>query len=384
MAAAGARTGYRLVPFQLLLIPVLFSVQEMVVRLAVHRRQGLIALAREEIGNASMVVLLVSMLALNSTALVSQLSGVAALGQLYGLSSRVSCILASCFLFAVASAGRPERMEYVGLCLGSGLVVFVVTAALCGPNWSEMANSFHVLLFPSAARAAQHLPRDLVVANIGAVVTPWMLFYQASAIVEKRLTADTLMAARLDTLVGSVATQFVTTCALVTFAVQARGLELDTLPIGDVFFRPLQPLLGVLGRIAITAGLLGSSLLSSLVVCLGLSWNLSEVFAPHGAAGTATSSKRFLALFGLTVVMGALSVGSRFIGIVRLNILIQMLNGVVMPIVVGHVFYLATSKRVLGENRVKGVYAIAVGIALFACVWFALSPAIWMAAATSH
>ena len=44
----------------------------------------------------------------------------------------------------------------------------------------------------------------LVAANIGAVVMPWMVFFQQSSIVERKLTTRDLASARLDTAIGAV------------------------------------------------------------------------------------------------------------------------------------------------------------------------------------
>merc|ERR1711879_837544 len=147
-----------------------------------------------------------------------------------------------------------------GLCLGACLCVFLATALFCCPSWTNvLVSAFHPNLeaVPASARID-----EIVLANIGTVVTPWMLFYQASAVVEKQLLVSDLPMARLDTIIGSIVTQMVMCSVLITFAVQAPGTDLSKLPMKDVFLVPLQPLLGeTFTKIVLAAGLLGSSLL---------------------------------------------------------------------------------------------------------------------------
>lgn len=249
-------------------------------------------------------------------------------------------------------------VERIGLCLGACLSVFFLTAVLCRPSISELLIS---LIRPPLHVPASAKLGELVLANVGTVVTPWMLFYQASAIVEKRLTVADLPAAQLDTLCGSIITQLVMSSVLVTFAMQARGQDMESLPMADVFYKPLRPLLGThLTMFLMGAGLLGSSLLASLVVSLGVAWNLTEVFGGAVNDG-ATASPYFRAFFASTVLLGAMVVSSQLIGMVKLNILIQIVNGLSMPLVVGFVFYLAVCPGILPEeHRVKGSRAVIV------------------------
>merc|ERR1712203_568013 len=113
-------------------------------------------------------------------ALLSEFTGVAAIGELFGLTAMQSCVGASVFLIAVVFSGDYAAVERVGLCLGGCLSVFVLTAVLCRPKWEEVGLA---LIWPHFEETeAPAAFGELVLANIGSVVTPWMLFYQSSAI----------------------------------------------------------------------------------------------------------------------------------------------------------------------------------------------------------
>eukprot|EP00747_Dinoflagellata_sp_TGD_P185268 gnl/TRDRNA2_/TRDRNA2_41720_c1_seq1.p1 gnl/TRDRNA2_/TRDRNA2_41720_c1~~gnl/TRDRNA2_/TRDRNA2_41720_c1_seq1.p1 ORF type:complete len:222 (-),score=43.31 gnl/TRDRNA2_/TRDRNA2_41720_c1_seq1:89-658(-) len=184
--------------------------------------------------------------------------------------------------------------------------------------------------------------------------------------------------ARADTLLGSIVTQIVMSAVLVTFAVQAKGLDLEKLPMGEVFLVPLQPLLGrVCTHILLTAGLLGSSLLASMVVSLGVAWNLAECSGTALPGDRAMASPYFQYFFIGTVVVSAVVVSSECISIMHLNILVQLLNGALMPLVVGYIFLLVTKHGVLPEeHRVQGAHAVIVGVVLLACCGMAVQSAV--------
>jgi len=383
MAEAGSKTGYALMSLQFLLVPVLYVVQEMVVRLSVHRRKGVLALVRLELGYHAACVLLVVMVILGVFAVMSEFSGIAAVGDLFGLSSLQSCSGASVLLISVVLFGDYEVVERVGLILGSFLVVFLFTAVLCCPPWMEVMWSTFVPQRHGIHGASANDLRELTLANIGTVVTPWMLFYQASAIVEKQLSASSLPMARLDTLLGSVITQIVMCAVLITFAKQAGGVDLQAMKMGEAFSVPLQPLLGkACTQALLAAGLLGSSLLATLVISLGVAWNLAEYLdlelsgqkSPRiAAASKATGTPMFRFFFIGTVVLSAAVISSEMIGVMKLNILVQLLNGTLMPVVVGYVFVLVTRRGVLpDEHRVRGSYAAFVGIMVLLCSMLAL------------
>jgi Mn2+/Fe2+ NRAMP family transporter len=195
-----------------------------------------------------------------------------------------------------------------------------------------------------------------------------MLFYQASALIEKRLSIADLPMAQVDTLCGTIVTQLVMGAVLITFAVQAKGRDIENLPMGEVFLIPLRPLLGEhLTLLLMGAGLLGASLLASLVVSLGVAWNLTE-YLGGAMQDQATKSPCFRVFFISTVMLGALVVSSQWVGMVKLNIIIQLINGVLMPLVVGFVFYLAIHKSILPEkHRIRGARALLVALLVVGC-----------------
>merc|ERR1719387_1500184 len=130
MAVDGSQTGYALLSLQLLLVPVLFIVQEMVVRVTVCQKQGLLRLVRGELGRWSAGLFALTMTFEGTVSMVSEFSGFAAAGELYGLSRRFSCMGGAAAMVSIVLASDYKRIERVCMGLGTCLGVFIIALFL--------------------------------------------------------------------------------------------------------------------------------------------------------------------------------------------------------------------------------------------------------------
>jgi Mn2+/Fe2+ NRAMP family transporter len=121
-------------------------------------------------------------------------------------------------------------------------------------------------------------------ANIGAVVMPWMVFYQQSALADKRLRAEHLTAARWDTAIGALLTQLIITAVLVACDATTGRANLDAslATVGEMA-EALTPFLGTsIGNLIFGLGVLGAGMVAAIVVSLAFAWGLGE--SPDTAA----------------------------------------------------------------------------------------------------
>jgi Mn2+/Fe2+ NRAMP family transporter len=197
----------------------------------------------------------------------------------------------------------------------------------------------------------------LVSANIGAVIMPWMVFYQQSAVIEKGLVEGDLRAARADTAVGSVLTQLIMAAVLVaTAAALSHGpaKSLDTVQqIADA-------LTGVLGatagRLCFGLGVAGAAIVAAIVVTLTAARTLGELLGyEHSLDKPLVEAPWFYAIYVLTLVAGALVVLSGA-SLVQLSVYVQVMNAMLLPIVLGFLYLLA--RRLPTPHRLQGTPAV--------------------------
>jgi len=348
---SGAQWGYKLLLLQFILMPILYMVQELTVRLGIFTGRGHGELIRDTFGGGWAWVSVAGLAVATFGALVTELSGVAGVGELYGVTRPISLTLATVALLAVVMTGSYRRVERVAIALGLFELAFFVVAWWAHPNVAEMATQS--VQIPYGEKEYVYL----AAANIGAVIMPWMVFYQQSAVADKGLQPEHLGAARLDTAVGAVVTQLVMAAVLVAVAAtlgQAKpDAELKT--VGDMA-GVLTPFLGEgLGKMVFSLGVIGAGMIAAIVSTLALAWGVGEVAGFKRSLNLQPSQARgFYGLYAAAVVVCAVLVGL-YPNLVELNVGVQIMNALLLPLVLG--FLIALSVRALPEAvRLRGIY----------------------------
>jgi Mn2+/Fe2+ NRAMP family transporter len=219
----------------------------------------------------------------------------------------------------------------------------------------------------------------LVAGNIGAVIMPWMIFYQQSATVDKGLRVKDLGPARIDTAIGAILTQ----CIMVAVVVAcAATLYVKHISVSDAAHAALAlvPLTGSkIAGIAFGAGLLGAALLGALVVSLATAWAFGEAFAwPCSLNAHCLKAKRFYGLYAGMVAIAAGTVLVPHLPLVRVTIWVEAFNAFVLPIVLGFLLVMANDKRILGERVNSTLGNIVAVVVAVVCVGLGL----WMGTLT--
>lgn len=327
-AESGSRWGYRLAPLLLLLTPVLILVQDLALRIGLFRGRGFGELIRERFGRAGALVAAGALVVATLGSLVTELTGIAGVGELYGASRWIIVSLAAIALILVALTGQYRRVERIALIFGLFELSFLVVAWRSQPSASAIFSDI-------ADQKLQDFGFLYLGAGlIGATFNPWMIFYQASAIAEKRLAISDYRAARWDTIIGAILTQLVTVSVLAAIAALNRrgtGAPLDN--IGRIS-EALTPFLGdATGRLVFSAGVVGAAMAAAIVSSLACAWGLSEIFAPRRAIEREARNRFSVLLIYSAWIAGSAALVLWAPDLVRLSIDMQVLNAILLPIV---------------------------------------------------
>jgi Mn2+/Fe2+ NRAMP family transporter len=373
-ATSGAQFGMKLILLQALLIVPLFVVQEMTVRLGTATGKGHARLIREHYGLGWAWVSLGTMLVTNIAALVTEFAGIAGAALIFGLNPAYSVLAAAAVLLAVIFSGTYKRAEItaLGLCL---VELLFIPAAL-----NAHAQPLAILKqgFLGSQPLNNHLYLLLVASNIGAVIMPWMIFYQQSATVDKGLRRADLGPARLDTAIGAVVTQIIMIAIIVT---TAATLYVHHIQVSDAAHAALalEPLAGRLAGVAFGVALIGASLLGAFVVSLATAWAFGEAFEwPCSLNHSCVRAKRFYGLYGFCVLVAAAFVLIPKLPLIQITVDVEAFNGFVLPVVLGFLLVMINDKRIIGDRR-NSFAANAVALGLSAVI---VVLGVWMAATT--
>jgi Mn2+/Fe2+ NRAMP family transporter len=350
-AQSGAQWGYSLLLLQFILIPILYIVQELTVRLGAVTGRGHAELIKQQFGRGwawlSVATLIVTCLG----ALLTEFAGLAGVGNLLGVPAPLTLTLVVGALLAMALLHGYMTIERIAIVVGAFELVFLVVALLAHPGVDEVISG--ALTIPITD------PRYLLLAsaNIGAVIMPWMVFFQQSSVVEKGLTPADMPSARLDTAIGAVATQLIMAAVLVAVAATLGKTGGDrTLDTVEEIVGAITPFLGdFAGKLLFGLGMAGAALVAAIVVTLTAARTLAEVLgAKHKLEDEPREAPWFYGSYAVALVACALVVGSGM-NLVSLAIGVQVMNALLLPIVLGFLYLLA--RRLPQPYRLKGAYA---------------------------
>jgi Mn2+/Fe2+ NRAMP family transporter len=336
---SGVQWGYRLLLLQIALMPILFVVQELTVRLGVVTGKGHGELIREVFGSCWAWISVTGLGVASLGALLTEFSGVAGVGDLFGVPRGVSLAAAALFLLAVVWTGSYRRVELVAIALGLFEFAFFWIAYKGHPQAGALARG--LVEMPLGDRNYVYL----VAANIGAVIMPWMIFYQQSAVADKKLGVEDYGSERWDTGLGAVATQMVMAAVLVaTAATIGRDDSGAASRLGSVgeLANALIPFLGAAtGKLVFGLAVVGAGMVAAIVVSLACAWGFGEVTGyRHSLEHNPLEAPWFYGIYTAAVIGGAVIVAA-VPDLVTLNVAVEVMNACMLPLVLGLLIALA-------------------------------------------
>jgi NRAMP (natural resistance-associated macrophage protein)-like metal ion transporter len=348
---SGVQWGYRLLMLQLVLVPILYMAQELTVRLAIFTGRGHGELIRDTFGPVWAWISALGLGIATTGALLTEFSGVAGVGELYGVPRFASLPIAAIALLAVVLTGSYRRVERLAIAVGLFELAFFFVAWAAHPDPAAMLAGSLDIPF----RNPDYL--YLSAANIGAVIMPWMVFYQQSAVADKRLRPEHLTAARWDTAIGALLTQLIMAAVLIACAATIGKANPDaSLTSVGQMAQALTPFLGTaVGNLVFGLGVLGAGMVASIVVSLAFAWGLGEVTGYRRSLELHPSQASwFYGVYAACVVAGALLVGV-WPDLVALNVAVQVMNALLLPVVLGFLIALAVW-ALPAAHRLRGWY----------------------------
>lgn len=338
-AQSGAQFGYRMVLPQIILMPILYVTQEITVRLGIVTRKGHGALIRERFGRGWALLSAFTLFASAIGALLTEFAGVAGVGELFGVSPWITIPIATIFLLGLALTGSYGRVERIGIAIGLAELAFIAAMFLSHPDPVAVVRGMGSM--PLGNRSYLML----VAANVGAVIMPWMIFYQQGAVIDKKLSDNAIRQARVDTAVGSVLTQVIMISVVVavgaTIGTHNAGVPLDN--VGQIA-AALTPYVGRLGgTVLFGLGMMGAALVAAIVSSLAGAWGLAEVFGWQHTLNERPSRRtaKFYLAYSLAHIVGAVLVLVS-VNLVNLAVDVEVMNALLLPIVLGFLLLLET------------------------------------------
>lgn len=353
-AQSGSRWQYRLTLVQIMLVPILFSILEALVRVAVSEKRGFGAMVRAHFGMKCAVLALVLLLISCFGAIVSEMSGISSVAALWGTNKAAASIFTAAFVISIVLFCDYRQVELVALFFGLFELVFVI-ALFWVPAWPHEAMNG---MFDFKIHSNSFL--RMLAANIGAVVMPWMLYFQQSAVVARRLTTEREVAQeRTQSLLGSFMAQLIMVATmLVLAATPQEAKDLDGILGIQV---AIAPYFGVVpAKILVSLAFFGGSVCAIFVVSLAAAWAICDTIGgptedPFSLDKSISDAPGFYCSFVFIVFAGAL-VLLAFPNVIKLNVYIEVLNAFMVPMSLLFLFLVVTGKSMPVKLQISGVH----------------------------
>ena len=345
---AGAKFGYALLWTLIPTTIALIVVQEMAARMGAVTGKGLSDLIREEFGlRATFFTMLVFGLA-DLGNIAAEFAGIASGLGIFGLSKYLTVPIGAVLVWALIVYGRYRSVERVMLLFSLIYFGYAGSAILAHPNW--MAALRQTFVPEVSLRSSDYLV--MVVGLVGTTITPWMQFYLQSAVVEKGITVKEYWLSRWDVIIGCLITDVVA-----FFIVVSCGATLfihGTHNISDAVDAAvaLKPLAGQFASVLFAIGLVNAAMLSAAILPLATTYNICEGLGfESGIDKRFGEAPVFYVIYTALIAFGAGVVLVPRIPLIRLILVSQVANGVLLPFVLYFMLKLVNRADLMGRYK---------------------------------
>jgi NRAMP (natural resistance-associated macrophage protein)-like metal ion transporter len=344
---AGQDYGTRLLWTLLLLVPVLYVNQEMVLRLGVVTGVGHARLILERFGKFWGAFSVIDLLLLNALTIVTEFIGISLALSYLGLPQLAGIAVAAALVMLAAAQGNFRRFERfsVFLCFGSLALVPIVIVSH-GP----LGPAVHDFFVPGLPKGDLSVIMLAIIAIVGTTVAPWQLFFQQSYIIDKRITPRFLNYERWDLVVGIVFV-LVGAVAMMLFTASAFAghKEFGNFQDAGAVAAGLDRYVGHWAGVLFAIGLLDAAVIGASAVSLSSAYAVSDVLGLHHSlhrkVGDAVG---FYAVYGLLIAVAAIIVIIPGSPLGLLTNAVQVLAGVLLPSATVFLLLLSNDRAILG------------------------------------
>ena len=346
-SSVGAKYGYSLLWIFLPMTLSLIVVQEMCVRMGVVTGQGLADLIREFFGVRLTFIVMLALLLANIGVIISQFVGIAQASELFGISRYISVPIVSVLIWWLVVKGTQKKVERIFLIISSVLLCYVISALLAEPDWSSVVSE---LVTPSFQYDSNYL--FMVMALIGSTITPFMQFFVQSSTVEKGMDEEDLFLARTDVIVGTTFALVVAVFIMICAAATLHRMGIKNVASATIAAEALAPIAGNYAKYLFATGLFGASMLAIGVLPLATAYSISEALGfEKGLSRSFREAPIFLGSFTVLIIIGSSVSLIPNIPQIKLLLLSQAVNGLLLPFILVTVVSLSSSHEIMGEYR---------------------------------
>lgn len=361
--ATGAKYGYDLIWFLLILLPVAYFVQEMTVRLGAVTKRGHAEAIFDAFGTFWGWFSLFDLSFTDWLTLVSEFIGMTAALHIFGVPPWVTVIIVSILMGAMVLQGRYWTWEKIALVFCVINLIYVPAAFMVHPNWEDVLRIGTIPHFPGGLTSTMFF---FLMANIGTTIAPWMVFFQQSAVVDKNLKEKDILWGQLDTAIGSFLTVVVGIFLIIVTGTVLKGVDIQSAAQASVMLMGINQYAGTF----LAIGLFDAGFLGAICISLSSSWAVGEVFGwAHSLNNKVREAPWFYAFYFFLLLTAGIVVLIPGAPLVMITLFVQVVATTLLPAALVFLILLLNNEELMGKyknNKLQNIinFTIVLGIIL--------------------
>jgi len=269
-ALAGSNFGYDLLWLFIPMIITLAIIQEMGVRMSVVSGKGLADLIREKVGIKLTFLMAMALLAANMGTILAEFSGISVSSAIFGVPNFIALPIAALAIWLLVVKGTYKSVEKVFLAASLVYLSYIVAGILSQPDWGL---AIHNTFVPQISFNDEYI--TMMIGIVGTTISPWMMFYLQSTVVEKGISIKNLKYSKADAVIGAIVVNIVAFFIVIACAttIHANGIQIND--VADIS-TALVPLAGQYASLLFAFGFLNASLFAASILPLSTAYYVCE------------------------------------------------------------------------------------------------------------
>jgi Mn2+/Fe2+ NRAMP family transporter len=370
-AATGARYGYGLIWFLVLLLPVAYFVQEMTVRLGAVTKHGHAEAIFSAFGPFWGWFSLLDLTLVNWLTLVTEFIGMTAAMSIFRIPPVVTVAIVAIVMGIIIIRGRYWTWEKIAMLFCVLNLVYIPAAFLVHPSVSGVLSQGIIPQFPGGFNGELFF---FLMANIGTTIAPWMIFFQQSAVVDKGMGEKDIPWGKFDTLLGSFFTVIVAIFIVIVTGTLLHGMQIESAAQASQVLLGFNPYVGTL----LAIGLFNAGFLGAICISLTSSWAFGEVFGwAHSLNNRIREAPWFYAMYLGGLITAGIVVLIPGAPLVLITLFVQVIAVTLLPAALVFLIILLNNEEIMGRYKntfiQNVVSSVIVGVIIILSTLYGLS-----------
>jgi len=339
----GAKYGFHLLWFLIILGPVAYFVQEMTVRLGAVTKRGHAEAIFHAFGSFWGWFSLLDLVFTDWLTMITEFIGMTAAMSIFGIPPWITIIGCWLMMGTMITTGRYWTWEKIALIFCLVNLIYIPAAFMVHPSVSDIIyNSFIPHLPPGGFTNDLFF---LLMANVGTTIAPWMIFFQQSTVVDKGLKEKDIRFGKVDTAFGSFLTVIVAVFLIIVCGKLLLGVPVESAAEATIKIMPTNNYIGTMFAI----GLFDAGFLGAICISLASSWAFGEVFGwAHSLNNKIKEAPWFYTYYFFDLLLAGVVVMIPKAPLVLITLFVQVIATTLLPAALVFLILLLNDKKTMG------------------------------------